>query len=108
MSANEIAALEIEEVVETAKVVEKPKKTATKKTAKKEEVIETVETEKKTGNVVNCQFLRVRKEPKVGDNVIKEIPVGTNVAILGEAENEFYHVVTQDGDEGFCMKEFIK
>lgn len=105
MTESEINALQIEDVVETSKVIEKPKKTTAKKTVKKEEPVEAT---KKTGVVTGCQFLRIRREAKVGDNVIKEIPEGTSVAILETTDNGFYHVVTQNGDEGFCMTEYIK
>lgn len=111
MTETEMNALQIEEVVETAKVVEKPKKTSTKKTTKKEtaEVKEETVVETETeGEVVDCYFLRLRSEPVVADNVVKEIKVGTKVKIVETTDNGFYKVKTEHGDEGFCMVDFIK
>lgn len=106
MTESEINALQIEDVVETSEVIEKPKKTSAKKTTKKE--VKAEEPATKTGVVSGCGFLRIRKEAVVADNVVKEIKEGTEVEIIAEAENGFYQIKTKDGDEGFCMAEYIR
>lgn len=110
MTEAELNKLQVEDVVDTSKVVEKPKKTTAKKTTKKEEVKTEVVKEEPvndTGVVSDCYFLRIRKAPVVEDNVIKEIKAGTEVTILETTDNGFYKIRTKAGDEGFCMSEFI-
>ena len=73
-----------------------------------EAVIEepTVE-ETRTGTVIKCQCLNVRKEPKAGAKVVATIPCGTIVEICGES-SDFYSVSLSNNISGFCMKKFIK
>lgn len=78
----EEAVVEIEETV-----VKKPR--STKKTSKK-------------GKVVNCSLLNVRENSSVAAKVIRCIPTGTEVEILGE-EGDFYKIA-----DGFVMKSYIE
>ena len=54
------------------------------------------------GIVINCGFLNVREKPNSRSIVLRRIPVGTEVEILGE-DGDFYKI-----QNGFVMKDFIK
>ena len=79
-----------------------------------EEVIETnaeapvEEVVAKTGVVTDCDLLNVRSTPSDASakNIIKVIKNGTTV-MLGEEINDFVRV-NVDGENGYCMKKFIK
>lgn len=77
----------VEEPVE--KVIEKKPAKSPKKTTKK-------------GTVANCGLLNVRETPSTSARILKCIPAGTEITILGE-EDKFYKT-----SEGFVMKEFIE
>lgn len=63
----------------------------------------------KTGTVVECVKLNVRKGPFADAEIITEINVGSEVQISEkESTKDFYHVYTPTGADGFCMKKFIK
>lgn len=79
------------------------------------EEIETVETqqpvETKTydlGVVTRCNKLRVRSEPRLGDNVVCVLDQGTNVMIdKSESTLDYYKIYTETGIEGYCQKPYI-
>lgn len=80
----------VEEVVTTEEVVEeKPVKSSKKTTPKK-------------GVVINCGLLNVRTTASLGSKVVRCIPVGSEINILGE-ENDFYKIL-----DGYVMKSFIQ
>lgn len=54
------------------------------------------------GIVINCGFLNVREKPNSRSVVLRRIPIGTEVEILGE-DGDFYKI-----QNGFIMKDFIK
>lgn len=54
------------------------------------------------GAVVKCQLLNVREAASKDSKILRTIPEGFEVNILGE-ENDFYKI-----NNGFVMKEFIK
>lgn len=62
----------------------------------------------KTGVVTGCDLLNVRSTPSDASakNIIKVIKKGTTV-MLGEEINNFVRV-NVDGENGYCMKKFIK
>ena len=61
-----------------------------------------------TGEVVNCNKLNVREEPKKDAKVVGVIEKGAIVNVDPEiGENDFYTVYTPDGLIGYCMKTFI-
>lgn len=65
--------------------------------------------EPRTGVVVDCVKLNVRKRPSSDAAILAEIPVGTKVQIFDkESTKDFHHVCTATGIDGFCMKKFIK
>lgn len=82
-----------------------------------EEVIDTTETNvdipvveeivAKTGVVTGCERLNVRSTPnKTPSNIIRVVNKGTSV-VIGEEVGDFVKV-NVDGENGYCMKKFIK
>lgn len=60
------------------------------------------------GVVTDCENLRIRSEAQEGDNVISAITKGTVVEVdYSKSTGDFYHVITESGLSGFCMKKFI-
>lgn len=65
--------------------------------------------EPRTGVVVDCVKLNVRKSPATDATILAEIPAGIKVQIIDEeSTKDFHHVYTATGIEGFCMKKFIE
>lgn len=63
----------------------------------------------KTGIVVDCARLNVRKKPKADAEVAVIIDRSAEVMIDEEnSTKSFYKVCTEVGVEGYCMKQFIK
>lgn len=61
-----------------------------------------------TGVVVGCQKLNVRMQMHIGAKILCELPVSSKVQVLAdEKHDEWYHVFTESGIEGFCMKKYI-
>ena len=81
-------------------------------TAEEPVVEEAPKKESKVGVVENCTKLNLRKEPVKdtdGKNIITELIAGTAVVIDDEkSTDEFFNVTTEDGTEGYCMKQFIR
>lgn len=76
------------------------------------EVVETVEepvevpvaeeVKPKTGTVIGCTKLNVRKAPRVEAKILTTIDKGATVTILDEV-GDFYEI----GDKEYCMKKYI-
>ena len=68
--------------------------------------------ESKVGTVHNCAKVNLRRSPykdSDGKNIITSLILGTAVIIDDEkSTDEFYKVTTEDGLEGYCMKQFIR
>ena len=62
--------------------------------------------EVKTGKVVNCQLLNVRKRPKRDAEILRVIAKDDEVEILNDT-GEFLRVKLSDGTYGFCMRMYI-
>ena len=61
-----------------------------------------------TSVVTGCIKLRVRSEPRLGDNVICELDRGTKVMIdRNESTFDYYKIYTEAGIEGYCQKPYI-
>ena len=61
------------------------------------------------GTVVGCRKLNVREQMHLGATVLCELPVSTEVQVFeDEHHDEWYHVITKTGIDGFCMKKYIK
>ena len=67
---------------------------------------EELKLEVKTGRVVNCQLLNVRKRPKRDAEILRVITKDDEVEILNTA-GEFLRVKLSDGTYGFCMSTYI-
>ena len=67
---------------------------------------EELKSEVKTGRVVNCQLLNVRKRPKRDAEILRVIAKDDEVEILNNA-GEFLRVKLSDGTYGFCMSTYI-
>ena len=62
-----------------------------------------------TGTVVNCVRLNVREQMNTGATVLCVLPAGAEVEVIADEEHdEWYHVITATGIEGFCMKNYIQ
>lgn len=62
-----------------------------------------------TGVVVKCQRLNVREQMFIGAKVLCELPVSSKVKVIAnEHHDEWYHVFTESGIEGFCMRKFVE
>lgn len=68
--------------------------------------------ESKVGIVHNCAKLNLRRSPLKDDdgkNIVSVLVADTAVIIDDEkSTDEFYKVTTEDGLEGYCMKQFIR
>ena len=63
----------------------------------------------KTGIVVDCARLNVRKKPNADAEVV--CVIGRSTEVMVDEENStrtFYKVCTEAGVEGYCMKQFIE
>lgn len=60
------------------------------------------------GVVVGYKRLNIREEPSKESEVVDIVPVETELLIDSDFEHElFYSVLTPDGIDGYCMKEFV-
>lgn len=83
------AAPEVKMVEETVKTVSLP---------------ETVE-----GTVVNCAKLNVRVAPDITAEVVGVLDAMSEIEIdVAKSTNEWFHVCTAIGIEGYCMRKFIE
>ena len=73
---------------------------------------ETPKKESKVGIVANCEKLNLRRSPLKdcdGANIITELRPGVAVVIdEDESTPNFYKVITEDGLEGYCMRQFVE
>ena len=71
---------------------------------------EELKPEVKTGKVVNCQLLNVRKRPKRDAEILRVIAKDDEVEILNEIltnTEKYLRVKLSDGTYGFCMAKYI-
>ena len=75
-------------------------------------VEESPKKESKVGIVANCEKLNLRRSPlkdSDGANIITVLFPGVAVVIdEDESTSNFYKVITEDGLEGYCMRQFIE
>lgn len=94
-----------ETVVEEIPVVE----TAPETTVEETQTVETTPKPTLIGTVFNCAKLNIRKEPKMGAEVLTVVKAGTKLKVdTDNSTDEWYQVTTKDKVAGFCMKEYIK
>lgn len=61
-----------------------------------------------TGTVVGCRKLNVREQMHTEAPVLCELRVSSEVQIFAdEHHDDWYHVITASGVDGFCMKQYI-
>ena len=88
------SATEVSEVTEVVDVVEETAPKAEPKTV--------------IGVVANCSKLNVREQMHTKAAVLCVLPASTEVKVIAdEKHDEWYHVITENGVEGFCMKKYI-
>lgn len=62
-----------------------------------------------TGTVIKCAKLNVREQMNTNSAVLCVLPASAEVTVLeDEKHDEWYHVFTASGIEGFCMKKYIQ
>ena len=75
-------------------------------------VEESPKKESKVGIVANCEKLNLRRSPLKdfnGANIITVLLSGIAVIIDEDKSTpNFYRVITEDGLEGYCMRQFIE
>lgn len=61
------------------------------------------------GTVVGCTKLNVREQMNTKSTILCVLPASSEVKVIAnEVHDEWYHVFTASGVEGFCMKQYIK
>lgn len=61
------------------------------------------------GVVVGCVKLNVREHPSSDANVLDMLPAMSQVLVdLENKYDDWFHVFTAAGQEGYCMKRFIE
>lgn len=74
------------------------------------EEVPTPKKESKTvkGTVTNCAKLNVREQMNAKATVLCVLTASSKVDVIAdEVHGEWYHVFTDSGVEGFCMKKYI-
>lgn len=62
-----------------------------------------------TGIVINAELLNVRKEPKIGSDVLCHIKRDSQLMIdITKSTDEWFAVCTEAGVDGYCMKKFVE
>lgn len=62
-----------------------------------------------TGVVVDCFKLNVREQMNSSAAVLCVLPANSEVQVItGCDHDEWYHIFTEAGIEGFCMKKYIR
>lgn len=58
--------------------------------------------------VTGCENLNVRKGPGLNYAIVCMIPAGTVLVVLNDSpEGDFYHICTENGVKGYCMKKYV-
>ena len=59
--------------------------------------------------VINCERLRIRKEPHVAiDNVVALVTRNTEVMVDPDtSDDQWCHVYTSAGLDGYCMRDYV-
>lgn len=61
------------------------------------------------GVVTNCRKLNVREHPDTSADVLGELLMNSEVRVVAnEKYDEWYHVITASGIDGYCMKKYIE
>ena len=92
----------------TQKIAE-PTKVIQSQVEVEEPITENTKVESVTGVVVNCGNLNIRQEPSIDGEILCSVPVFTEleVCIDDKSTDEWFHVYTASGIEGFCMRQYV-
>lgn len=91
-----------EQVISHEEIVEAPVAVTEEVPAPKKQA------KKVKGTVVGCRKLNVREQMNLGSAVLCVLPASSEVkVIVDEKHDDWYHVFTKTGVEGFCMKKYI-
>lgn len=87
-----------------------PKPVAAPEVKMVEETVETVALpETVEGTVVNCAKLNVRVAPDITSEVVGVLDAMSEIEInVAKSTDEWFHVCTAIGIEGYCMRKFIE
>ena len=59
--------------------------------------------------VTGCVRLNLREAANLDASVLKELPVSTKVQVdVNGSTEDFWHVRTSDGTDGYCMKKYLE
>lgn len=73
-----------------------------------EQPVHVDEPEFASGKVIECKLLNVREHPSTQAFILCMLPVGSEVKVdLDNKYDDWFHVFTAAGQEGYCMKQFI-
>ena len=102
-----------EEVDETVNDVEEFNEESNETMNEAEETTNEVEKESeediKSGIIDGCKKLYIRKEPSKNSEPVSIVEEGSELAIdITHSTDDFYKVITLNGIEGFCVKEYVK
>ena len=57
--------------------------------------------------ITNCLKLNIRKNPKIGSKIVCVVDALDELMIdMDHSTDEWYHVYTRTGLEGYCMKKY--
>jgi SH3-like domain-containing protein len=75
-----------------------------------EETVETVTLpESVPGIVVDCAKLNIRVAPQATADIVCVINAASEIEInIAESTDEWFHICTATGVEGYCMRKFVK
>lgn len=62
-------------------------------------------TEPVYGTVCGCESLNIRKVPN--GEILGTVTVGTKLMIETDSNDDWCHIYTSEGIEGFCMRKFV-
>ena len=73
-----------------------------------ERVKPVIESSREEGVVANCGKLNVRANPSTNAAVVCVLNANAKVGInVKKSNKEWFYVLTEDGIEGYCMKQYI-
>ena len=71
--------------------------------------VKMIDSQARIGVVYNCTALNIRSTPNSSiSNVIKSVPVGTQLTIISDSDINWYQVLLSDNTVGFASKKYIK
>lgn len=74
-----------------------------------EEPVTETKPNKVKGIVIGCSKLNVREQMNTNSAILCVLPASSEVrVIVDEVHDEWYHVFTETGIEGYCMKKYIR